>query len=79
MTAKSLSVVRELCSVTINNLCDFNSTIFFSDVEVQFERTGYTLSSQSNNSVEICVKSTSKGTSEEFLIITETDSQISEV
>ena len=53
--------------------------IFFSDVEVQFERTGYTLSSQSNNSVEICVKSTSKGTSEEFLIIAETDSQISEV
>ena len=46
---------------------------------VYFQRTSYTISSQYNNSVEICVKSTSKGTAEEFVIIAETDSTISEV
>ena len=53
--------------------------ILSTDVAVQFQRTSYTLSSQSSNSVEICVKSTSKGTSEEFVIIVDTDATISEV
>ena len=52
---------------------------YFADVAVKFQTTSYTVSSQYNNSVEICVKSTSKGTSEEFLIIAETDSTKSEV
>ena len=46
---------------------------------VQFQRTSYTVSSQSSNSVKVCVKSTSKGTSEKLVIIADTDSTISEV
>ena len=46
---------------------------------VQFEKTSYRLLPQFSNSVEICVKSTSKGTSEEFVIHAETNSTISEV
>ena len=48
------------------------------DVTVKFQTTSYTVSSQSSNSV-LCVTSTSKGTSEEFVIIAETNSTISEV
>ena len=60
-------------------LFQFYNVDIFTDVAVQFQTTSYTVSSQSSNSVEICVKSTSKGTSEEFVIIAETDSTISEV
>ena len=49
--------------------------IFFTDVAVQFQSASYTVSSQSSNSVEICVKSTSKGTSEEFVIIPGTNTR----
>ena len=50
-----------------------------SDVEVMFERTNYTLSSELSNPVKICVNSFSQGTSAKFEITVQTKNITSEL